>query len=61
MMIVKNDPERVVWIDFDRAETYDKGGISDDERWPLHEEEEIVVGFAECLVSSLHYITTIYD
>jgi serine/threonine protein kinase len=57
MMVVRNDPERVVWIDFDRAETYDEGEISDDERRSLREEEEIVVGFAECLVS-LRYTTT---
>lgn len=57
MMVVRNDPERVVWIDFDRAETYDEGEISDDERRLLREEEEIVVGFAECLVS-LRYTTT---
>ncbi|KAK9576807.1 hypothetical protein V6Z93_010257 [Aspergillus fumigatus] len=31
--------------------TYDEGEISDDERRLLREEEEIVVGFAECLLA----------
>jgi serine/threonine protein kinase len=57
IIVVRNDPERVVWIDFNRAETYDKGEISDDERQSLHKEEEIIIRFAECLVS-LRYTTT---
>lgn len=51
MMVVKNHPERVVWIDFDRAETYDEDKITCEQRCLLEEEEEVVLGFKECLVS----------
>ncbi|PTU23650.1 hypothetical protein P175DRAFT_0505470 [Aspergillus ochraceoroseus IBT 24754] len=47
MMVVGN--ERVVWIDFDRAETYDEEQITDEQRYLLQEEEEIVIGFKECI------------
>ncbi|EEH39042.2 hypothetical protein PAAG_01504 [Paracoccidioides lutzii Pb01] len=41
MMIVKDDSERAVWIDFDRAETHNIP--------VLDEEEGIVLGFRDCL------------
>lgn len=53
MMVVRDDPERVVWIDFDRAETYNKDQITNEQKHLLEEEEEIIVNFKECLVSSL--------
>jgi serine/threonine protein kinase len=53
MIIVKDDPERVLWIDFDRAETYDRQ-ITDEQKRFLDEEEEIVHDFRDCLVSTLH-------
>ncbi|KZF26557.1 hypothetical protein L228DRAFT_264938 [Xylona heveae TC161] len=43
MMVVKDDPERVVWIDFNRAETYDRDKITDRQKGFLEEEEELVV------------------
>jgi serine/threonine protein kinase len=52
MMVVADDPERAVWIDFDRAETYDADQLTSDQEALLEEEEEIVVGFRECLVSA---------
>lgn len=50
MLIVKDDPERVVWIDFNRANTYDEHRITDRERAFLDEEEETVEGLKMCLV-----------
>ncbi|KAK9234784.1 hypothetical protein V1525DRAFT_33268 [Lipomyces kononenkoae] len=49
MMVVTDTPERVVWIDFDRAETYDEDRITSEQEELLEEEEEIVVGFKKCL------------
>ncbi|EGE85661.1 hypothetical protein RJZ56_003245 [Blastomyces dermatitidis] len=48
MMVVKDDSERVVWIDFDRAETYNIP-VTDEQKRLLDEEEEIVLGFRDCL------------
>ncbi|KKZ65631.1 hypothetical protein EMCG_08538 [[Emmonsia] crescens] len=49
MLIVKDDPERVVWIDFNRANTYDEHTITDREKVFLAEEEETVAGLKMCL------------
>lgn len=51
MMVVKNDPERVIWIDFDRAETYDQDQMTQKQKALIKEEEEIVISFKDCLVS----------
>lgn len=51
MMFVTDTPERVVWLDFDRAETFDTSQITVEQEDLLKEEEEIVHGFTECLVS----------
>ena len=51
MMVVKDDPERVVWLDFDRAKTYDEQLVTDEERQSLEEEVEMVTDFQQCLVS----------
>lgn len=51
MKIVKDDPERVVWIDFDRAMIFDEQTITDDQKWWLEEEEIMVSEFHEALVS----------
>ncbi|KAI9824125.1 MAG: hypothetical protein M1819_001080 [Sarea resinae] len=38
MMVVPGDPDRVLWIDFDRAETYDEDRITPEQReWIDHE------------------------
>ncbi|PKY02229.1 hypothetical protein P168DRAFT_329187 [Aspergillus campestris IBT 28561] len=51
MMIVRGDPERVMWMDFDRAKTYGRDSVTDEQRILLGEEEETVVGFKQCLGS----------
>jgi tRNA A-37 threonylcarbamoyl transferase component Bud32 len=56
MMIIKDDPGRVVWIDFDRAETYDKEQLTKRQNDLLDEEEMMVIEFRECLVSVLMLI-----
>ena len=50
MMVVPGTTERVVWLDFDRAETYDENQITSEQEELLREEEEIVVDISECLV-----------
>ncbi|KAH8435124.1 uncharacterized protein LDX57_012753 [Aspergillus melleus] len=52
MMVVKDTPDRVVWLDFDRAETYDEEGITSEQARLIEEEQEIVTGFKICLVSA---------
>ncbi|RAK99288.1 uncharacterized protein BO80DRAFT_494873 [Aspergillus ibericus CBS 121593] len=49
MMVLKNDPGRVMWIDFDRAETYDEDTITERQEELLAEEEDIVRELKECL------------
>ncbi|EEH18017.2 hypothetical protein PABG_00580 [Paracoccidioides brasiliensis Pb03] len=52
MMIVKGDSERVVWIDFDRAETYNLPVTDEQKRLLDEEEEEIVRGFWDCFTKA---------
>jgi serine/threonine protein kinase len=52
MMIVGDDPERVVWLDFDRAQTYNPDSITERQRNLIEEEELMVAQFAEFLVSN---------
>ncbi|KAJ5577938.1 uncharacterized protein N7459_006902 [Penicillium hispanicum] len=51
MMVVTDSPDRIVWIDFDRAETYNEEQITTEQRKLLEEEEEIVDGLKVCLAS----------
>lgn len=53
MLVVKDDPDRVIWIDFDRAATYEEASITDSEKTLLEEEEDTVVYLKEFLVSTL--------
>ncbi|PGH13238.1 hypothetical protein AJ79_03797 [Helicocarpus griseus UAMH5409] len=53
MLIVKDDPERTVWIDFDRASTYHEHLITDREKVFLAKEEETVAGLKMCLEADL--------
>lgn len=40
MMIVEDDPERAIWIDFDRAQTFDMNGLTErQEKWIAFESE----------------------
>lgn len=49
-MVVTGTTERVVWMDFDRAETYDENQITSEQEQLLRHEEEIVVDISACLV-----------
>ncbi|GES57108.1 hypothetical protein ATEIFO6365_0001039500 [Aspergillus terreus] len=49
IMVLNDQPERVVWIDFDRAETYDEDTITERQIRFLDEEEQTVGELAECL------------
>lgn len=51
MIVIKDDPSRVIWIDFDRAETYHEDTITDRQQGLLAEEEEIIRELKESLVS----------
>ena len=51
MMVVADTPERVVWLDFDRAETYDEDKITAEEKDLIEEEEVMVNEFRTCMVS----------
>ncbi|KAB8069201.1 hypothetical protein BDV29DRAFT_183190 [Aspergillus leporis] len=53
MMIIKDNPGRVVWIDFDRAETYDKEQLTERQKVLLDEEEMMVIEFRECLQADI--------
>lgn len=51
MMIVKDDPDiRVVWLDFDRAETYEAEFITEKQKRLVEEEELIVTELRDVLV-----------
>ena len=50
MMVVIGTAERVVWVDFDRAETYDEHKITSEQEQLIRNEEQIVVDIGDCLV-----------
>ncbi|PLB46855.1 hypothetical protein P170DRAFT_511529 [Aspergillus steynii IBT 23096] len=52
MMVVRDDPERVIWMDFDRAETYDCDDLTDEQKHILQEEEVVVKELKQCLQAS---------
>lgn len=54
MMISQGKQDRVLWIDFDSAQTFSEGFLSQrQERW-IQEENELVDYFIEALVGSIH-------
>lgn len=55
MLIVKDDPnpDRVVWIDFNRANTYDERHMTDKRKVLIAEEEESMEGFKMYMVRPL--------
>ncbi|KAJ9225219.1 hypothetical protein DTO027B5_6505 [Paecilomyces variotii] len=53
MMVVKDDPERVIWIDFDRAATYEEASITDSEKSLLEDEEITLVYFKQFMENDL--------
>lgn len=52
IVVFKDDPERVLWLDFDRAETYDVASITEEQRERMRAERRGVMDIAELLVSS---------
>ncbi|CAG8229009.1 unnamed protein product [Penicillium salamii] len=50
MMVVADTPERVVWLDFDRAETYDEDKITVEQQKLIEEEELMVDEFRIAMV-----------
>ena len=55
MKVVKDDPERVVWLDFDRAEIYDENQLDEWVTKLLEEERAIVADFHRFLVCQSHF------
>ncbi|OGM47824.1 hypothetical protein ABOM_003244 [Aspergillus bombycis] len=53
IMVINDDPDRVVWVDVDRAETYNKKQLTDRQKDFLDEEEIMVREFRNGLVSPL--------
>ncbi|KAJ6150156.1 hypothetical protein N7471_001355 [Penicillium samsonianum] len=51
MMVVKDTPERVVWINFDQAKKYDEGQLTAKQKDLIEQEEEVVVDFTICLTA----------
>ncbi|KAL2378242.1 hypothetical protein RJ035_007487 [Blastomyces gilchristii] len=49
MMIVRNDPERVIWLDFDRAQTYHTDSLTERQRGFIEDEELMVSQLADSL------------
>lgn len=49
-MMVQEDSDRVLWIDFDRAQTFSCDSITARQRQWLKEEDELVDYFVEALV-----------
>lgn len=51
IMVVKDSPNRIIWLDFDRAETYDEDSITSRQLELIEQEEQLVIELQECLVS----------
>ncbi|OAX78608.1 hypothetical protein ACJ72_07083 [Emergomyces africanus] len=56
MMIVEGDPERAIWIDFDRAQTFDTELTERQKEWIAFEKELMaeMADFMVCVLCSLH-------
>ncbi|KAB8267073.1 hypothetical protein BDV30DRAFT_244642 [Aspergillus minisclerotigenes] len=54
MTVIKDDPSKVKWIDFDRAEAYTEDTIADRQQGLLAEEEEITRELKESLQAGHH-------
>jgi len=51
MVIVKGDPERAIWIDFDRAQTFDPDHITEQQNEWMDFENELVADIGVCMAS----------
>ncbi|EEH34341.2 hypothetical protein PAAG_05390 [Paracoccidioides lutzii Pb01] len=54
VMIVSNDPERVIWLDFDRAQTYPTNSLTEGQQGFIEDEELMVSQLADSLRTSKH-------
>ena len=52
MMVVEGDPERAIWIDFDRAQTFSQDLTEMQKEW-IAFEKELMAEIAHCMVSGL--------
>ncbi|KGY14863.1 hypothetical protein PABG_12254 [Paracoccidioides brasiliensis Pb03] len=55
VMIVRNDPERVIWVNFDRAQTYHADSLTERQQGCIEDEELMVSQLADSLVSDLQF------
>ncbi|EEP79938.1 predicted protein [Uncinocarpus reesii 1704] len=55
MMIVEEDPERAIWIDFDRAQTFNGKLTERQKRW-ITVEKELMAGVADFMVRILCFL-----
>ncbi|GAB1196507.1 hypothetical protein APSETT444_005778 [Aspergillus pseudonomiae] len=51
MMVSLGEDERVLWIDFDSAQTFSEGGRSPRQQEWIEEEDELVDYFVDALIS----------
>jgi len=49
MMIVEGDPERAIWIDFDRAQTFDPDNVTEKQNEWIEFEKELVADIGACM------------
>ena len=52
-MITPENPERVLWIDFDRTESYELGHLIEQQKEWIGNELECAISFGNCLVCFL--------
>lgn len=67
-MVLEHDPSRVIWVDFDRAQTFDPGNVSDRQKEWLDHEVKLVdeldrsmVCFSLCGSGSLYKLVLLAD
>jgi tRNA A-37 threonylcarbamoyl transferase component Bud32 len=54
MMVIPGDPDRILWIDFDRAQTFDdKTDLTPWQQKMILMEEEVVIAFGVAIVCML--------
>jgi hypothetical protein len=58
MIVVKGDPERAIWIDFDRAQTWDNDNLTGKEKEWLQFESELAADQLGMMVCTLHVYLT---
>ncbi|EEH50659.2 uncharacterized protein PADG_06738 [Paracoccidioides brasiliensis Pb18] len=56
VMIVRNDPERVIWVNFDRAQTYHADSLTERQQGCIEDEELMVSQLADSLEADLMFL-----